>query len=43
MIGFHYQGNSDGWPLAVARLPVDAPVKVIDGVQRCGGCAGKSD
>ena len=35
MIGFHFQGNSNDWPDAVAKLPPGAPVKVIDGVQRC--------
>ena len=35
MIGFHFQGNSNDWPRAVALLPSGAPVKFIDGVQRC--------
>jgi lysozyme len=34
MIGFHYQGNSDGWTDAVRRLPAGTPVKFVDGVQR---------
>ena len=33
--GFHYQGNSDHWPAAAGQLPAGAPVKVVDGVQRC--------
>lgn len=40
MIGFHYQGNSDNWPQAVAKLPAGAPVKVVDGVQRCAEAKG---
>lgn len=35
MIGFHLQGNVDDWPAAVRRLPAGAPLKVVDGVQRC--------
>lgn len=35
MMGFHLQGNVDDWPTAVAKLPKGAPVKMVDGVQRC--------